>query len=73
MCPHTAAGEKVRSDYFPDKETVVVSTAHPAKFEQVVEPEIGNSVPVPESLGKMLEAESIFMDIKPEIPDLFES
>jgi threonine synthase len=32
----------------------VVATAHPAKFESVVEPLIGRSVDVPEALATML-------------------
>ncbi|MGH8170222.1 MAG: threonine synthase, partial [Steroidobacteraceae bacterium] len=30
-----------------------VSTAHPAKFRETVEPLIGREVPVPESLGRL--------------------
>jgi threonine synthase len=33
----------------------VVATAHPAKFEGVVEPLIGRSVPMPAALAAMLE------------------
>jgi threonine synthase len=30
-----------------------VSTAHPAKFSEIVEPLIGRKVPVPETLAKL--------------------
>jgi len=33
---------------------VIVATAHPAKFDEVVEPLIGTSVPVPDSLASIL-------------------
>ncbi len=71
LCPHTAAGEYVREKFFAGKNTVVVSTAHPAKFEQVVEPEIGVHVPVPASLKEMLESESCFTEIKTDFNELF--
>lgn len=56
---------------FSNKESVVVSTAHPAKFESVVEPEIGREIPVPESLEKMLSKESKFISITPDPEMLF--
>jgi threonine synthase len=33
---------------------VIVATAHPAKFDEIVEPLIGARVPVPESLAEIL-------------------
>ena len=71
LCPHTAAGQFVREHFFSDIDTVVVSTAHPAKFESVVEPEIGESVPVPVSLQKMLSKKSSVTSIEPDIKALF--
>lgn len=71
LCPHTAAGEYVRDKFFAGEDTVVVSTAHPAKFEQVVEPEVGVNVSVPESLKEMLESESLFTEIKIDYNKLF--
>lgn len=56
-CPHTATAAKVfrrllargaRGDW------VIVATAHPAKFNDIVEPQIGRSVDVPPSLAKLL-------------------
>ncbi len=70
-CPHTAAGEWVRQNYYKDEFTIVVSTAHPAKFETVVEPEIGRSVEIPESLQGMIEAETKFRKIAPVMEELF--
>ncbi len=32
---------------------VLVATAHPAKFREIVEPLIGRAVPVPESLARL--------------------
>ena len=56
-CPHTATAAKVfrrllargaRGDW------VIVATAHPAKFNDIVEPQIGRAVEVPASLAKLL-------------------
>ena len=60
-CPHTATGFYVY-DQLTDEERkadwVVCATAHPAKFEDVVEPVIGAHVPVPDSLAALLELPS---------------
>jgi len=72
ICPHTAAGEWVREKYFQDEESIVVSTAHPAKFDLVVEAEIGRKVPVPDSLSDMLEKESSVTTISPNLESLFD-
>jgi threonine synthase len=58
FCPHTATAMHVldalraAGDALP---WAVVSTAHPAKFESVVEPLIGRAVEVPASLAAMLQ------------------
>jgi len=58
-CPHTAcaaetydrlsAAEKAKGPW------VLVGTAHPAKFPETVEPLVGHTVPVPDSLARLLE------------------
>jgi threonine synthase len=56
VCPHTATalalldGEAVR----PGRAWAVVATAHPAKFEAVLEPLLGEPTPVPPALQAML-------------------
>lgn len=71
LCPHTATGERVRRDHFAGKPTIVVSTAHPAKFEQVVEPLIGVTVDVPENLAKLLMKPSSFKATGTDYRQLF--
>lgn len=71
LCPHTATGERVRRDYFAGQPTIVVSTAHPAKFEQVVEPLIGTTIEVPENLAKLLDKSSSFKAIGTDYKELF--
>jgi threonine synthase len=56
-CPHTAAAAEAYTRLSKDEQRagpwVIVSTAHAAKFPEIVEPLIGRKVPVPESLGKL--------------------
>ncbi|TVQ90442.1 MAG: threonine synthase [Deltaproteobacteria bacterium] len=59
FCPHTATAAHVYRE-LPRAERegrhwVLVATAHPAKFEQLVEPLIGRAVAVPPALAELLE------------------
>ncbi|KGI76619.1 threonine synthase [Oleiagrimonas soli] len=57
VCPHTATALHVLArlrDADPSRLRVAVATAHPAKFEGVIEPLIGRSVPVPSTLDHLL-------------------
>ena len=57
-CPHTAtaaqAWERLPQQARQERRWVLVSTAHPAKFREIVEPLIGRAVPVPDTLTKLL-------------------
>ncbi len=58
--PHSAVGYlgvEAGRQAFGDGASVVLSTAHPVKFREAVEPAIGSEVPVPERLAACLEAE----------------
>jgi threonine synthase len=56
-CPHTAtaaeAWERLPEEKRASGRWVLVATAHPAKFPEIVEPLIGRAVPVPESLAAL--------------------
>ena len=58
FCPHTAAAmhllDRLR-EQGDDRPWAVVATAHPAKFEQVVEPLAGHAIGVPSALAAMLQ------------------
>jgi threonine synthase len=60
LCPHTATAVRVLEQLRASDEAAahehwaVVATAHPAKFEAVVEPLIGCEVPVPPALAELL-------------------
>lgn len=57
LCPHTAAAfamiERLR-DAGDRQPYIAVATAHPAKFDTVVEPLVGHAVPVPPALAELL-------------------
>ena len=58
FCPHTATAMHLLERLREAGNTApwaVVATAHPAKFESVVEPLVGRSIPVPPALAAMLE------------------
>jgi threonine synthase len=56
-CPHTAtaahAWQRLAASRRERRRWVLVSTAHAAKFREIVEPLIGREVPVPETLARL--------------------
>jgi threonine synthase len=57
FCPHTATAVHLLRQLRHDGDSrswTVVGTAHPAKFDSIVEPLIGHAVDVPASLAAML-------------------
>ena len=67
FCPHTATAWQVRqwlkgSD--PERRWIVVATAHPAKFETIVEPIIGRPLVMPDALAGLLERPAAVTDIE---------
>jgi threonine synthase len=71
LCPHTATAERVRRDHFADKPSIIVATAHPAKFEQTVEPLVGKSVEIPAQLAALLDKPTEYRSIGPDYRALF--
>lgn len=72
--PHTACGVnavyKYREAIHNHCPVLVMSTAHPAKFMEIVEPVIGRPVALPEGLRACLEKEKIATRIKPSLDEL---
>ena len=66
-CPHTAtaaeAWARMPADRQAARRWVLVSTAHPAKFREIVEPLIGRPVAVPDNLRRLFELPSSFAEI----------
>jgi threonine synthase len=67
-CPHTAAGVFARGGR--KGHWIVVATAHPAKFDEIVEPRVGRKVEVPEALERILERPSSSVEIDPTLEAL---
>jgi threonine synthase len=66
-CPHTATAAEVFARMPVELQTarrwVLVSTAHPAKFREIVEPLIGRPVEVPDNLRRLFELPSSYAEI----------
>ena len=69
--PHTAVGVNVARRLQPTNSPLaVMATAHPAKFENIVEPIIQESIDVPTNLMTILEKESAFIEIDSDFTSL---
>lgn len=67
-CPHTATAVHVRNlEKYKQLDAIICATAHPAKFESVVEPLIGRTVPIPASLSQMLDHGHRAVDLEPSL------
>lgn len=72
-CPHTATAAQVYRRLPVERleeRWVLVATAHPAKFNDVVEPLIGSEVVVPPALAALLALPSQQVDVQPRLEDL---
>ena len=73
-CPHTATAAEVYSRLSTadkrDQPWVVVATAHPAKFNEIVEPIIGRPIAVPDSLADLLRLPEHRADLPPTLEAL---
>jgi len=72
-CPHTATAAEVYERLVAGKRPgrwIIVSTAHPAKFSEIVEPLIGRKVPVPQELARLFARPTELTEIEPELASL---
>lgn len=73
-CPHTATATHTWRELDPKvrgaHDWVLVATAHPAKFETIVEPLIGETVPLPGELADILSRPSRAVPIAPHLEAL---
>ncbi len=73
-CPHTATALHVYRQLSAaernDSHWIVVATAHPAKFDTIVEPLIDASVEPPPELSRLLRLPASFETIAPELHEL---
>ena len=68
MCPHTAVAYLGLAEYRKKNKSdftgVFLSTAHPAKFIDLVEETLGKSIEIPERLKSLLEIEKVSVKMK---------
>jgi threonine synthase len=80
-CPHTATAAEVYSRMMArlapteraDGHWVLVATAHPAKFREIVEPLTGRQIDMPESLAKLFSRPVSCSDLDPSLSALTEA
>lgn len=76
-CPHTATATQVYRMLGESKQRehdwIAVATAHPAKFETIVEPLVNRSVPLPVELAAILSRPSRATEIRPDLASLAEA
>ena len=68
--PHTAIAFLGARDEGPN--TLLLSTAHPAKFREVVEPVINKTVRLPDALADTLTRAKVVLQISPDLAELAE-
>jgi threonine synthase len=73
-CPHTATAtytyRQLEASLADGHDWILVATAHPAKFETIVEPLIGATVPVPAELEALLSRPARAVSIEPTLASL---
>jgi len=71
-CPHTATAVHLR-EQLPGEDWVIVATAHPAKFESIVEPLIGREVALPPQLAALLRRPNRVRRISADLEQMIEA
>ena len=73
-CPHSAVAAEAFSRLSAQRRArgrwVIVATAHPAKFREIVEPLVGHAVPLPASLESLFDRPSNFDEIAATLTEL---
>jgi threonine synthase len=73
-CPHTATAAEVYARLPAARRQrgrwVLVATAHPAKFREIVEPLIGRRIAMPESLARLFELPAKAVEIAADLDAL---
>jgi threonine synthase len=73
-CPHTAVAAEAHARLAPAVRErgrwLLVATAHPAKFREIVAPLIGENVPMPENLSRLFDRPSSTTEIDPDVEAL---
>ncbi len=68
-CPHTATAVRYR-ELLDTPHWVIVATAHPAKFDTIVEPLVGHPVEPPPRLAELLDRPRQVTEIDADLDSL---
>jgi threonine synthase len=70
--PHTAVGYRAAQHYRKEQESdhpvIILGTAHPAKFSDIVEPLIDREIPLPDALKESMQREKDSVSMKASYP-----
>ncbi|MCF6766137.1 threonine synthase [Thiotrichales bacterium 19S3-7] len=70
ICPHTATAFYAREHLDKDKPYIMIATAHPAKFEQIIEPILKQNVAPTKQLKALIQREHYNVTIDATMQDL---
>ncbi|MFT6835742.1 MAG: threonine synthase [Francisellaceae bacterium] len=70
ICPHTATAFFARKQLDSNKKYILVSTAHPAKFESVIEPILDKKIPATKALQELLDRKQVKVEISADMDEL---
>ena len=75
--PHSAVAYHVGSGrgqpVSTEAPTVILATAHPAKFPDIVEKAVGREIPLPPGLAQAMDRKERFIELKPELQAIEEA
>jgi threonine synthase len=66
ICPHTATAYQRLREATQDKPWVIMATAHPVKFNEIIEPLLDINISIPEQLNRLLAKNQQFKLIEPK-------
>ncbi len=69
-CPHTAVAAETHARRHGVGRWAIAATAHPAKFREIVEPIIGESIALPAALAALMARPSEKVEIEPDLAAL---
>ena len=69
VCPHTATAYFVRQQLSP-KPWIITATAHPSKFNQIIEPLINTPIPIPHNLQILLDKPIQVTEVESSLPEI---
>jgi threonine synthase len=70
VCPHTATGYYARKKLSQDQAWIIAATAAPCKFETVIEPIIGSTIPVDAQLTKLMSRAQFGVEVAADIKEV---